>query len=523
MFKLTDSLKAHAHKELGVAATADEATIKAAVGQALSDGRLPGAKFAELTQDKAPNIKTLLADVVSTGIQQGIAAALKERGNALPETTQPQTTTPTTEVPNGVKAVTSGPATPVGGDGVATPTVTNPSGAITPTKAISAGQIKVRSASERYSRNKSVGKHSRTLEPVEFMGKHVELPSEAEYAMIGAWARFKALKSGLGIRPLNDHEKSLIGEMFEHDSFWHLQGEDHLEVSGSQAKAMLDDGTSGGQELVPIWFDDAIITFPLLHSELLPYVEIRDVPRSSRIEGASIGNPTLSWGTTEGTGFSLFNTASLAAAIDTTIFPVVIGLEMGLDFLSDAVPNVGQQLMVNIGQANLKEMDNVIANGNGSNRPTGIFIGGGTSVPSVNGVGGPPTVTDAMNLTFTLGKQYRNPGFRPRLLMNDTTYKRWKDIPVSGVDERRVFGMNMQSYQILDYPVSIQNDIANTSAAMVAFAKYRLYRRRGFDLRMVTEGQTLALKNTVLIVGRGRFGGKITDAAAVAKMTDCQS
>lgn len=64
---------------------------------------------------------------------------------------------------------------------------------------------------------------------------------------------------------------------------------------------------------------------------------------------------------------------------------------------------------------------------------------------------------------------------------------------------------------------------ANTYAAFVCLAKYRMYRRLGLEIRFEQGGQTLARANEVLMVYRARFGGKLMDAAAAAKWQNGQS
>ncbi|MBI2823673.1 MAG: hypothetical protein HYX69_03155 [Planctomycetia bacterium] len=54
--------------------------------------------------------------------------------------------------------------------------------------------------------------------------------------------------------------------------------------SGNQVKTLLNDSTSGGLEVVPIFFDTNLVTTPLLTGDPFPYVEVVDVPR-----GASMG------------------------------------------------------------------------------------------------------------------------------------------------------------------------------------------------------------------------------------------
>ena len=88
---------------------------------------------------------------------------------------------------------------------------------------------------------------------------------------------------------------------------------------------------------------------------------------------------------------------------------------------------------------------------------------------------------------------------------------------------RRVFGMEHQSYQILEYPFKVQNDIANTKIAFGAMAKYRLYRRQGAETRWVDGGAEMARRNMNLLIVRGRFGGQVVDVSAFSRATNFQT
>ena len=402
--------------------------------------------------------------------------------------------------------------------------LTDPDGTKTPNARDVFSNVRVKAPSERYSTTKSVGTHSKTGQPVrDERGREVRSPSELENAKAGAFLKHLAAKSGVAGVVLTEHEQELLTETCEKDTWaGHVNGEYKYGVPMS--KALLDDVTSGGLEITPIWFDENIIQFPLLNGELFPFVDLVEVPRGRRIEGASVGNPTVTWGTTDGTAIVPFDTSALVSAIDTTVFGVSVGVEIGLDFLSDSPADVGRILTENIGQRLLAELDNVIAKGDGTTQPQGIFNASGLTVKaSENGNPGPPTVADYEGLLFAVGKQYRNRAMRPAFVANDTTYSRARGIAVSGTDQRRVFGLSEQSYSLLEYPYRIQNNLVNTSIAFGALAKYRMYRRIGQAVKFETGGKELTTKNLGLLVVRGRYGGKVVDANAFAVMTDAQS
>jgi len=381
--------------------------------------------------------------------------------------------------------------------------------------------VRVKNPSERYSTTKSTGRHVRTGEAVRYLGREVELPSQLETAKAGVFFKYLGSRSGINV-DLSEHERALLEETIQKDSWCGKVGTDwQTGIQGDRVKALLNDATSGGREISPEWFDDALITYPLLHSEILPEVDLRDVPRSNSVEGAAVGNPSVTWGTAEGTALSLFNTANLVAELNTAIHPVAVAIEVGNDFLSDAAVNVGDMLLGNIGQRMLQELDRVIVAGNGTSEPQGIVNASGiVDITAANPTTGPLTYDDALNLSFGIAKQYRAPGYRPGFIMTDTTYKRFLAI-ATGVtgDKRPLFGMNVKSYELVEYPVRIeQSGLANSQILFGALQKYRLYRRHGVESRFTSEGQTLTLKNTSLLYVRGRFGGRILDASAFALM-----
>lgn len=378
--------------------------------------------------------------------------------------------------------------------------------------------IRVKKPSERYNATKSIAKHARSgMAVCDEKGRQVETVSELEYAKAGAFLKHRAARDGQPAE-LSEHEREMVAEMYDSDSWCgKISGQYETAVSGQRVKALLNDSTSGGRELVPEWFDSAIIQYPLLHSELLPKVDLRDVPRGSAVETASVGNPTVVWGTPEGTTMGIFDTSSLVAGIDTSLHNVVAAIEVGKDFLSDAAADVGRVLVENIGQRLLSELDRVVAKGNGVTEPLGIFNSSMIDIGNpAGGNGATPQVADYEELMFSVGKQYRNAAMRPVFISNDVTYSRCRGISVGASDARRVFGMDYENYQLMGHPFLVQNDLANNYAAFVCMARYRLYRRMAQSVEFISGGKELALKNLTMLVVRGRFGGKLIDANAAA-------
>jgi HK97 family phage major capsid protein len=396
------------------------------------------------------------------------------------------------------------------------------------------GNYNVLDPSERYSEKRVQGLHAKTGEPVAnpFTGTLTELPSQRDHAKAGVFLKHLASRSGLVHCTLDDAERDLLAEIATKEAWAGVaDGDYHSRLpGGGYVKALLDDATSGGLEITPIAFDDSIVTFPLLHGELFPHVDVRDLPRGRRVEGGSVGNPTISWGEGDNSEVSLFNTADLVGALDSTVFGCAVAVEVGRDFLSDAAVDVGAILTANIGQAVQADLDKKIANGNGTSEPEGIFTASGIStVTPDNTTTGPPTLADYLDLLFGIDKQYRNRGFRPTFISNDTSFQRSRAINVDTAtpttDQRPVMAplTQVNDYTTLGWPHAIQNDIANGRAAFGALAKYRLYRRAGLEIRFVDGGKELARKNLVLLVARARFAGRVMDTDAFVKWTAGQS
>ena len=376
----------------------------------------------------------------------------------------------------------------------------------------------------------------------------LDAPTERTKAIAGAWLRWMVNKDcrsrGVPVpHPFQmqeidqrlveyaAHECKFVGPIGFDDrrddaSEWALQ----TKLTGLQTKTLLDDVTSGGLEAVPIEFDDAAILTPLLHGELFPLVTVRNVSRR-RIEGFAMNNPELGWGIPEGSdggGVSPypFDTSSFITAFDTEIWPVVGAIELGLDFEADSPVSVGDMVINRYGERFKEEMDRVIAVGNGTNQPLGVFNTVGlVAINSVSGPLGPPTVTDYEAMMFGVRKEYRAEAGRERgiFLANEVTYARARGIAVDATDQRRVFGMDEEDYMLLRRPFKISHAIPNNLAAFVCMNRYRMYRRAGFSARVVTEDRDLALTNTRMIVLRARVGGQMEQSQAMAFINDMQA
>ena len=288
----------------------------------------------------------------------------------------------------------------------------------------------------------------------------------------------------------------------------------------------MDDATSGGLEIAPISFDNALIVIPVLFGEFFPSVNVVNITRGRRIEGGSVASVTINSGGADGTNIPLENTAGFISAFDTTIFVADGAIEFGLDFLSDSPTNIMDLVERDYGNKMLEYLDTQIVTGDGTTEPEGIMNATGTtSVAATNGATGPPTVGDYEGLMFGVAKNYKtgHPNNRIMFGANETTYRRARGIAVGGTDQRRVFGMTHNDYLLFGHPYGINESFTNRQSFFGVMPRYRMYRRLAPSVKVTTEGKTLVRGNLALMTVRGRFGGQVEDGSAFAVTTDGQS
>ncbi|HWB13408.1 MAG TPA: phage major capsid protein [Pirellulales bacterium] len=389
-------------------------------------------------------------------------------------------------------------------------------------KQMFSGGPNVKAPSTAYKTNKSVGLHVKTNRPVKgFDGSYCETPSESELAKIGAFMKSQAMRDIPGTCLLKEHERALLGEIFSTDRFvGELGGQYSKDWTGTQVKTLYGDNTSGGINAVPYWFDANLVTYPLLYGELLPDVELIDMPRAMEVRGAQMNNPSVSWGPLESAGsISEFDTAGLVAGIDSSVEPLQFSIEIGRDFLADAdIVNFGGYVVEQVGKVMLQELDYVVASGDGSTQPKGVANTGINNLVPGMGSGGTLNLSDVENAYFSLPKQYRTPAHRVRWFSSDSAYQAVRALPIGDLDARRLFGMDEGSYSVLNFPWKINQSLAATNFWLGALDRYRMWRRQGQEVRFYNEGKALATANTVLLVIRSRWAGQVIDPNAFVSM-----
>lgn len=415
------------------------------------------------------------------------------------------------------------------------------------------GTIRLKAAVERYSDKRTALLYGKSINPLNRakFGENsqvrfgmeqtpIDEPSQRDKAIAGAWMKFMMVRfcksTGRqvpnGVK-LSEHDMDLVNWAARNSEFIGPVGNKNADEESClfnfdrtkadtdlKVKALLDDSTSGGLEAVPIEFDNMVIMSALLNGELFPLVDWKTVNRR-RQEGYSMGEFTFT-NTAEGTAITPFTTTSFIAAFDTTIYPIVGAVEVGLDFLDDAPTDIGGQIQTRYADGFLKHMDNQIAAGNGTTSLTGLFTTSGLNNIDASSGSLPYKTADVENLLFGVTKPYRagagrGAASRAVFLSNELVYKRMRQIPWSTETNLRAFGtQDYESYMLAGHPYKINEAVTspNAKAGFFCMNWYRGYRRAGFQVTVDNTGATNRLKNQETIVVRARYGGQLALAAA---------
>lgn len=533
--KITMQLKAFLFAMHSIPMEAADDDVRKSVADLLGNGKLDMAKVTELTTVKSAEggagVPGKAQEMIDASVTKAVAPILDAikamQGNGGSMGNTPASPFPAGSAPSGAKLY-----------GTAAEFTTEDQEA----------RVRVKSVVEQFrddrtaaTFDKSSNDHLRksfggrqVTEFVRDLGYTIDMPTERSKAISGAWFKMLALKQAgcpahIKMTELDNqlvqyaiHECKFIGEVGRFDF------EAERLSTPEMRKAVLDDSTSGGLYAVPIEFDANFVLTPLLNGQLFPLVSLTNVSRR-RIESFKLSNPSMYWGTSEGTAVAPFDTSSFISQFNNNIYPITGAMEMGLDFLNDSPVNIGDAIVSRYGQSYLKSLDDVIATGNGTNQPEGVFTASGVTTVTPAGSGASPTVGDYEGLVFGVAKEFREeagqpPNSRAVFIGTDTSYSRARGIPVnSSSDARRIFGMDQQSYRLFDYRYAINGSPGNTKIGFFCMNRYRMYRRQGLEVRIITQDWTLAKQNKQGLILRARFGGALDHASAGAKITDAKA
>lgn len=552
MLTMTPAIREHLVKSFGMKADATDDDAQKLAATKFAAGELTNDTLKSLTSAGAANKAAELADTIASKTAEAVSGALSGplgaiaealKGRTAPEVKAEETKTVSQEdkilefqktmksweekldglAAKQLEMADGGKPFDILKLGAGLPKEDSPDG------------VRIKSVVERYSTHTTKAfRNCKTTHPehriIRRHGSHgdqLDMPTELSKALGAVWFKF----SVGGLKWMTENDMAILKYILHKEKFIiHGHDPDNGTVDPSQVKparlldakeihdmltkatVVIADNTSGGNYATPEFFDTNFILLPILGGELAPLCNIVDVPRGTGAQGFTMGNPSWTSGSTEGTAVTAFTTDSFLGNHDFTFFRAAGAIKFGLNFLEDATPGVLDATMGRIMAKAAEWLDEQVAIGDGSTEPEGIFTASGTSnVTIATATTGPYVLADFTELLFALSKAYRYAFDRSKLafVMTDQTYYLVRSI-ATGVtgDTRLIFGMDIEDYRLFNHPVAIVGTgLTNDQFAFMQCGGYRLYRRQGPKFRQTAEGITNYLANQMVLAYDMRYGG----------------
>ena len=287
----------------------------------------------------------------------------------------------------------------------------------------------------------------------------------------------------------------------------------HADPSDEIVRKALSEGTdSAGGYLVPAEYRAELIRRLPELSELFPYVRkvpvITDAGEFPKLDS----DVTIAWGRAENA--ALTETDPAFTHLAWTVRNMSAITYLSRELVSDANPNIVETITTLFSEAVAAERDKMIAIGNGSNQPEGIYSASGlTSVA----VGGSLTYAKLVELKFALKRKcHRN----ARWMLNSTNLQRITSITDdNGLPIFRDALVAGETPRILGRPYSIQDDLPNAFIFFGDLSQYLWFDREQMVVESTTTGGNTFKQHQVAVKMVERCDGKLALAEAFVKAT----
>lgn len=382
--------------------------------------------------------------------------------------------------------------------------------------------------------------HLRDGQPMHWAGSPLNEPTPDDFARIGAFVKYSvnvecenASADVPDVFRLTDSDRAAVdlmltagqwvGEMDEEykDNFVTLKV-NRRELTADERTGMIEEPERF--RLIPVELEDAFRVDVLRRTCLFPYVRLVELgKRPRRIRGGFMADPQFTSGAKNKPEGEEQPKPSVIAGRDTPLFWACAALEIDSITSRDAEA-VGRQYVGTFGSKSAEWLDRVIVMGDGMTEPRGLVATPElTEINSVAGPSGPPKVEDYERMLFGVPRAFRGEkGAVCAFVGNDTSYRRARAMYLPNpADERRVFGMAHNAYELLSEPYLIAAAAPNSFAAYASLTRYRMYAQPGAGMR-VEFLRVHGKLSPVLMVFRRRFGGQMEHEAAACVCRDMQ-
>ena len=287
----------------------------------------------------------------------------------------------------------------------------------------------------------------------------------------------------------------------------------HSEPGDEIVRKALSEGTNNaGGYLVPTEYRAELIKRLPELSELFPFVRkvpvITDAGEYPKLDT----DVTITWGRSENAAVT--ETDPVFAHLTWTVRNMSAITYLSRELVSDANPGIIETITSLFSEAVAAERDKMIAIGDGSTQPEGIYSAAGLSSVAV---GGSLTYAKLVELKFELKRKYHR---NARWLLSSTNLQRVTSI--TDDDNLPIFRDALvagESPRILGRPYSIQDDLPDSVIFFGDLSHYLWFDRERMIIESTSTGGNTFAKHQVAVKVVERCDGKLGITEAFVKAT----
>jgi len=283
-------------------------------------------------------------------------------------------------------------------------------------------------------------------------------------------------------------------------------------VPDTVVKALSEGSDSAGGYLVPEDFRAEVIQRLPELSELYPHVRKLPTGRDSVKFPKLDTDVQMSWDEGESTAFD--ESTPSFDQISFSIHRCNAMTKTSRELLGDAAFDLAEYLQQLFSEAYAAELDRVIAVGDGSDEPEGIYSASGITAVAVDGA---LTADDLIEIYHTVPKKYRKGA---RWMMTNTNVERIRKL--KDQNDQYLWRPGLEGGQpdtLFGKYICEQEDLPDTWIGFGDLSCYRILQREEFGFESSTTAGTAFEKHELWLKCWARMDGKIVLPAAFAKGT----
>lgn len=287
----------------------------------------------------------------------------------------------------------------------------------------------------------------------------------------------------------------------------------HCEPGDEMVRKALSEGSDGaGGYLVPAEYRAELIRRLPEVSELYPHVRRVPVAGDSGDFPKLSSDVSITWGRSENDAMT--ETDPVFTNLTWTVRNMSAITYLSRELASDSNPNIVETITALFTEAVAAERDRMIAIGDGSTQPQGIYSAAGLDSVAV---GGAMSYAKLVELKFALRRKYHRGA---RWVMNSTNLQRVTALSDdNGMPIFRDALVSGESPRILGKEYSIQDDLPDSVVFFGDLSQYLWFDRERMVIESTTTGGDTFRKHQVAIKLLERCDGKLGLSEAFVKAT----